>query len=328
MGVKTKILIAVTSHAELGATGKRTGYYLSEVSEPYFELAERGFEVDFVSPKGGTAPMDPGSRNAADTSSRRFLETPALLERLGRTLKAEEVDPSLYAGILFSGGHGTMWDFAEDAGLARLCRGIYERGGVVAAVCHGPAALVNVTLNDGTPLVRGRRVAAFTDAEERAVGLTEVVPFSLASSLVARGALHESAGLWQEKVVVDGRLITGQNPASAAGVGRAMAAALRAMPEQGRGVTVMLRLEARDPTKLRSHLLEVIPVTRRASGCRYSHSYQSQGDPRKFLLIQGWDSAEQQRAYLAWRGERGDLKVLLALLDSDPVQETFECFDR
>jgi len=327
MGAKQRILIAVTSHATLGATGKPTGYYLSEVSEPYFELTERGFTVDFVSPKGGTAPMDPGSRNAVDASSRRFLETPGLVERLERTLKAEEVDPNLYSGILFSGGHGTMWDFAEDAGLARLCRGIYERGGVVAAVCHGPAALVNVTLNDGAPLVRGKRVAAFTDAEERAVGLTEVVPFSLASTLVARGAVHESAGLWEAKVVVDGRLITGQNPASAAGVGRAMAEALRSLPRQRPGVTILLRLEARDPARLRAHLLEVIPVTRGAKGCRYSHSYQSKGDPRKFLLVQGWDSAEQQRDYLAWRAERGDLQVLRALLDSDPVQETFECFD-
>jgi len=226
---RKKVLIAVTSHGQLGSTGKPTGYYLSEVSQPYFELSERGFSVDFVSPRGGKPPLDPGSQTNADPASARIAATPEIMQRLNESLPPASVHSEDYAGMLFSGGHGTMWDFAEDAGLSRLAREIYERGGALAAVCHGPAALVNLTLSDGSYLVHGKRVAAFTEAEERAVKLESVVPFPLAQRLVERGALHESAAPWQPKVVVDGRLVTGQNPASAQGVGRALVETLLAL---------------------------------------------------------------------------------------------------
>ena len=324
---KKRVLIAVTSHDELGTTGRPTGYYLSEVSHPYLALTERGYTVDFVSPRGGRAPMDPGSRTGLDPASQRFLETPALMARLDRTLRAADVDPSAYAAILFAGGHGTMWDFAEDPGLLRLSRAIYERGGVIGAVCHGPAALVNLTLSDGTPLVRGRRVTAFSAEEERAVRLEGVVPFPLAATLAARGAIYEHAATWAPHVVTDGRLITGQNPASAEGVGRAVAEALNALAASAPEVTVTMQLSARVAADLRAHLLEVIPVTRRADGCRYSRTYQSRTDPRQFLLVQGWDSAEKQRAYLAWREQRGDLAVFRRFLDGDPIVETYERVD-
>lgn len=320
-----KIIIAVTSHGQLGATGKATGYYLSEVCHPYRELVERGFRVDFVSPRGGKPPMDPGSTTNLDPDSKRFLASADLMARLDATLPAAEVQSDGYAAILFAGGHGTMWDFADDPHLARLAREIYERGGTVAAVCHGPAALVNLTLSDGRYLVQGKRVAAFTAAEERAVALDHVVPFSLSQRLTERGALHEPADLWQAQVVVDGRLITGQNPASARGVGRALADTLSSALTTG--VIVTLRLTARDPVALRAHLLKVIPDTRRADGCRYSHSCQSQTRANEFLLIQAWDSLAHQERYLGWRTQRGDLSELRSLLDRDVAVEAFEPFD-
>nr|MCU0627414.1 type 1 glutamine amidotransferase domain-containing protein [Gemmatimonadaceae bacterium] len=139
-----------------------------------------------------------------------------------------DIDPREHDAVLFVGGHGTMWDFANDEAIATIIREIDAQGGIVAAVCHGPAALVQATRADGTPLVAGRRIATFTDAEERAVGLHETVPFLLESTLAARGAQVTAAAPWQANVVVDGRLITGQNPASARGVGEAMAAVLAA----------------------------------------------------------------------------------------------------
>lgn len=131
------------------------------------------------------------------------------------TPRLEGLDVSRYDAVFYAGGHGTMWDFPRDPDVARVGREVYERGGVVAAVCHGPAALVNLTLSDGTYLVAGKRVAGFTNDEEKAAGVADVVPFLLADALVGRGARHEPGPDWQAQVVVDGRLATGQNPASA-----------------------------------------------------------------------------------------------------------------
>jgi putative intracellular protease/amidase/quinol monooxygenase YgiN len=319
-----KVLIAVTSHAQLGSTGRPTGYYLSEVSHPYFELLGRGFSVDFVSPQGGKPPMDPGSLTNVDPASARFAATPEIMLRLNASLSPASVQSEGYAAMLFAGGHGTMWDFADDAGLSRLAREIYERGGALAAVCHGPAALVNLKLSDGSYLVQGKRLAAFTEAEERAAELDGVVPFPLAALLVERGAVHEAAEPWQSKVVVDGRLVTGQNPASARGVGRALAETLLDLE---RGVVMCLRLTAREPAALKAHLLQVIPETRKAEGCRYSHSLQNTTNAAEFLLVQGWASLQQQQRYLAWRHQRGDLAELRALLSCDISVEVLEPFD-
>jgi len=326
LNVSTKnILIAVTSHAQLGSTGRPTGYYLSEVCHPYLELVERGFSVTFVSPRGGKPPMDPSSSTNPDSDSARFLASANIMSRLNASLAAADLRSDGYVAILFAGGHGTMWDFADDPHLARLAREIYERGGAVAAVCHGPAALVNLTLSDGRFLVEGKRVAAFTEAEERAVELDHVVPFSLSQRLTERGAVHVPANPWQAQVVVDGRLITGQNPASARGVGQALAKTLSSASPTG--VVVTLRLTAREPVALRAHLLKVIPETRRADGCRYSHSCQSQSQPNEFLLIQAWESLADQERYLAWRRERGDLAELRGMLERDVAVEALEPFD-
>lgn len=209
-----KALIVVTSHAELGDTGKATGWYLPEVTHAYYPLKAAGYQIDFASPKGGSAPMDEGSYDMDDELNRRFVQE-GILNRLKTTLPIKNVKAKDYGLIFFAGGHGTMWDFANSPDLNRVTAEIYENGGIVAAVCHGPAALTNVKLSNGKYLVDGKKVAAFSNDEEEAAGLTKVMPFLLESKLKDRGAKYSKAPLWQKHVVTDGRLVTGQNPASA-----------------------------------------------------------------------------------------------------------------
>jgi putative intracellular protease/amidase len=218
--MKTRILIALTSHSVLGNTGKATGAYVAEIAHPWAAFIAAGFEVDFVSPRGGEVPLDGVDRK--DPVNARFLDDKETMARLHASAKPSDVDPSRYAAIYYSGGHGTMWDFPNDTGLAKIAASIYDKGGVVSAVCHGPAALTEVRLSNGEFLVAGKEVSAFTNEEERAVGLTEVVPFLLADRLVERGAVHRPAPNWQKQVVVSERLVTGQNPASAGPVGEAV----------------------------------------------------------------------------------------------------------
>ncbi len=227
--VRKKALIVVTSHSQLGDTGARTGWYLPEVAHPFFRLQSAGLEVEFASPRGGDAPADEGSLRSPDEESARFLHDPTLMPRLRQTLAPEQIAASDYAAILFAGGHGTMWDFPEDARLAAVTAAIYEQGGVIAAVCHGLAALVNVKGSDGRYLVAGKKLATFTNEEERAMKLESVVPFLLETALRERGAEIQLGPNWQENVVVDGRLITGQNPQSAAKLGAEVARLLGTM---------------------------------------------------------------------------------------------------
>jgi putative intracellular protease/amidase len=221
-----RILLALTSHATLGNTGRATGAYVPEAAHPLAEFREAGFDVDFASPAGGQIPLDGGSRN--DPVVAAFLDDAAVQRRLSHTMRADDVDPSRYSAMFFVGGHGTMWDLPDNAALSGAAAHIYDSGGVVAAVCHGPAGLVNVRLKDGSYLVANKTVSAFTNAEEAAVQLTDVVPFLLESTLAARGARVQIAPNFEANVSVDGRLVTGQNPASAIGVARAVVALLRA----------------------------------------------------------------------------------------------------
>ncbi|MEU7174212.1 type 1 glutamine amidotransferase domain-containing protein [Micromonospora tulbaghiae] len=212
----TRALIALTSHSELGRTGRSTGYYVGEAAEPWEVFRAAGYDVDLASVAGGEPPVD--GRDENDTTQNDFLATAGVTD----TPKAADVDPERYDVILFAGGHGTMWDFPDNPDLARIARSVYERGGVVAAVCHGPSALVNLTLTDGSRLIAGKRVAGFTNSEEAAVGLTDEVPFLLADKLTEAGAQHVPAPDFTEHVVVDGRLVTGQNPQSARAVADAV----------------------------------------------------------------------------------------------------------
>lgn len=214
------VLFVLTSHGLQGSTGERTGYYLGEVTHPLAELAQAGLAVEFASIQGGEPPVD--GLDLGDPVNARYWQDPAFRAQVAHTRRLAEVDPSRYAAIFFAGGHGAMWDFPLDDAVRSVTRAVYEAGGAVGAVCHGPAALVNVRLSDGTPLVAGKKLAAFTDSEEHAVGLESVVPFLLARALVERGALHQAAPDWSANTVVDGRLVTGQNPQSAAGVGAAL----------------------------------------------------------------------------------------------------------
>jgi putative intracellular protease/amidase len=215
-----KILIALTSHDVLGSTGKRTGAYLSELTHAHAVFVAAGLAVDFVSVRGGSVPLDGVDRR--DPVNAAFLDDPTLIAALETTKKPSDIHPQDFDAIYYAGGHGTMWDFPTDAELARKAAAIYERGGVVGAVCHGPSGLIPIVLSSGDPLVKGKDVAAFTNDEEAAAGLTGVVPFLLADALVARGARHHPASNWARNVVVSERLVTGQNPASAKGVAEAM----------------------------------------------------------------------------------------------------------
>lgn len=215
-----KILFVLTSHDKKGNTGERTGFYLSEVSHPWDILANSGYEIDFVSPKGGKAPID--GFNLNDPINKKFWENKKYRNKIENTLRPDEVNPSEYIAIHYAGGHGAMWDFPDNAVLAAIAAKIYENNGIVSAVCHGPAGLVSIKLSDGKYLVDGKKINAFTNEEETAVKLEKVVPFLLESKLIERGAKFEKSGLWQSHVVTDQRVVTGQNPQSANAVGQAV----------------------------------------------------------------------------------------------------------
>lgn len=211
-GAMTRALIVLTSHSRLGETGLSTGFHAGEAAEPWAAFRAAGYQVDVASVAGGRPTVD--GRDESDADQQEFFATVDL-----DALPAVAGLPAAgYDVVFFAGGHGTMWDFPGNAELNRIAAGVYEHGGVVAAVCHGPAALVDLRLSDGTFLVAGKRVAAFTNEEEAAVGRTGIVPFLLADALAECGATHVPGPLWTEQVIADGRLVTGQNPQSARGV--------------------------------------------------------------------------------------------------------------
>lgn len=218
--MKKKILFVVTSHDKKGSTGENTGYYLGEVSHPWEVLHKAGYEIDFVSPKGGTPPVD--GFDLKDPVNKEFWENKEYRYKIDHSLKPSQVNPKDYSTIFYAGGHGAMWDLADNTELSAIASKIYENGGIVAGVCHGPAGLVNIKLSNGKYLVDGKKINAFTNEEESAVKLTDVVPFLLENKLKERGAKFEKSGLWQNHVVTDQRVITGQNPQSAKSVGKAI----------------------------------------------------------------------------------------------------------
>lgn len=216
-----KALIVVTSNERLGNTKDKTGWYLSEVSHIYYPLVEAGFIVDFASPKGGEAPMEENSRKLDDPLNKRFVEELDLKDTL-ETIPMSEVDPEEYQVVHYAGGHGTMWDFPDNEDINLVTSTIYQNGGIVSAVCHGPAAFTGVKLSDGKYLVEGKEVSSFTDAEEKEVKKDKIVPFLLESKLREIGAKVKTGKNWADQVVVSERLITGQNPQSAASVGKSI----------------------------------------------------------------------------------------------------------
>lgn len=215
-----KILIAVTNNASLGVKGKMTGLWLRELTDFYHEVKGE-FEVDIVSTAPDRVPIDPRSLLAVLTNkkTRHYYMDDSLMDHLKNPLVPSQVDPREYAAIYFTGGHGTMWDFPLAEGLQELTRIIFKHGGIVSAVCHGPSGLLNVHLDGERPLLSGHVVTGFTDREEKLMGLYKYVPFSLEQAMKEQGVLFKQSSVpLMECVVVSGKIITGQNPASARGV--------------------------------------------------------------------------------------------------------------
>lgn len=211
-----KVLMVITSHDQLGDTGRKTGFWLEELAAPYYRFRDAGWEITLASPLGGRPPLDPKSNEPEfQTELTRRFEADADAEaQLDTTLRLDSVSADDFDTVFYPGGHGPMWDLAEDPTSIALIEQVVHSGKAMALVCHAPGALRHTKTPEGTPLVAGRKVTGFTDTEEEAVGLTKVVPFLVEDELVAKGAHFSKADDWQPYVVTDGMLVTGQNPAS------------------------------------------------------------------------------------------------------------------
>ncbi|MBI4807138.1 MAG: type 1 glutamine amidotransferase domain-containing protein [Desulfovibrio sp.] len=216
------ILMVVTSHDKLADTGRKTGFWLEELAAPYYVFRQAGADVVLASPKGGRPPVDPGSvvPEAMTDTARRFLDDPEAQAALSSTVKLAGVSAEGFDAVFYPGGHGPLWDLAENKDSIALIEAFYAKGKPVGAVCHGPAVLRRPRKADGSPLVSGKAVTGFTNSEEQAVGLSQVVPFSIEDELTANGAKFESAANFQPYAVADGNLVTGQNPASSEAAAR------------------------------------------------------------------------------------------------------------
>ncbi|MCJ7421417.1 type 1 glutamine amidotransferase domain-containing protein [Sphingomicrobium astaxanthinifaciens] len=227
------ILIVLTSHDELGDTGEKTGFWLEELAAPYYVLKDAGHRLTLASPKGGQPPLDPKSDEPDNQTedTERFKNDPEAQQALATTKLLSEMDPADFDAVFYPGGHGPLWDLAESADSKRIIEGTLRAGKPVALVCHAPAVLKIVETEDGAPIVKGRKVTGFTNEEEEAVGLTDVVPFLLEDTLKEQGAQWSEGGVFAEHVVADGLLITGQNPPSSAPTAQALMKALAAKEE-------------------------------------------------------------------------------------------------
>ena len=218
------ILMVLTSHDQLGDTGKKTGFWLEEFAAPYYVFKDAGASVTLASPKGGQPPLDPKS-DAADAqtdATRRFKDDADAQAQLASTKRLAEVTIDGFDAVFFPGGHGPLWDLAEDADARRLIEGFAAADRPVGAVCHAPAVFRHTQGPDGKPLVSGRRVTGFTNTEEDGVGLTDVVPFLVEDMLKANGGTYEKGADWASFVLTDGKLVTGQNPASSEDAAKAL----------------------------------------------------------------------------------------------------------
>jgi putative intracellular protease/amidase len=223
-----KILMVLTSHDEMGDTGNKTGFWLEEFAAPYYVFKDAGAEITLASPKGGQPPIDPSSdaKGAQTEDTHRFKADAAAQKHLASTLKLSDVLDEGFDAIFYPGGHGPLWDLAEDANSKRLIEAFAATDRPVGAVCHAPAVFRHTLGTDGKPLVSGRRVTGFTNSEEEAVGLTKIVPFLVEDMLTANGGLYEKGADWASFVLRDGKLVTGQNPASSAPAAKEMLALL------------------------------------------------------------------------------------------------------
>lgn len=228
------ILMVLTSHDQLGNTGKKTGFWLEEFASPYYVFKDAGAEITVASPKGGQPPLDPKS-DAADAqtaATHRFKSDTAAQAILAHTAKLADVLGKSFDAVFYPGGHGPLWDLAEDADSIKLLETMAAAGKTISAVCHAPGVLRRVKAADGSPLVRGKKVTGFTNTEEEAVGLTHIVPFLVEDMLVEHGGVYSKGADWMPYVVTDGQLITGQNPASSAAAAEAVLHQLKSRSTQ------------------------------------------------------------------------------------------------
>lgn len=218
------ILIVLTSHDRLGDTGKKTGFWLEEFAAPYYVFKDAGAKLTLVSPLGGQPPLDPKSDEpeAQTAATERFRNDPQAQAALANTGKLSDVRESDFDAVFYPGGHGPLWDLAEDAASIALIEAFDRAGKPFGLVCHAPGALRRVRAADGQPLVKGRKVTGFSNSEEEAVQLSKVVPFLIEDEFKRQGGLYEKGADWQPHIVTDGHLITGQNPASSAAVAEAI----------------------------------------------------------------------------------------------------------
>jgi putative intracellular protease/amidase len=213
-----KVLIVLTSHDELGDTGKKTGFWLEELAAPYYTFRDAGFQITLASPKGGQPPLDPKSNepDAQTDDTRRFEQDTDAQDALASTVRLDSVDPATFDAVFYTGGHGPLWDLAEDPTSRSVIEGALAADKPVALVCHAPGVLRHVFTPSGAPLVEGKDVTGFANTEEEGVGLTDVVPFLVEDMLKENGGRYSKGDDWAPYVVRDGLLITGQNPASSA----------------------------------------------------------------------------------------------------------------
>tara|TARA_R110000787_G_scaffold278455_1_gene388197 strand:+ start:143 stop:823 length:681 start_codon:yes stop_codon:yes gene_type:complete len=211
-----RILMIVTSHDQMGDTGHKTGIWLEELAAPYYRFRDAGAEITLASPKGGQPPLDPNSQvpDALTDATARFEKDDAAQKAFSNTVTLDGLKADDYDAIFYPGGHGPLWDLATDTKSIALIEAFVAQDKPVAAVCHGPAALVNAKTTDGKPLVAGKKVTGFTNDEEKAVGLEKVVPLSIEDKFNKQGGLYERGEMWASYAVVDGKLVTGQNPGS------------------------------------------------------------------------------------------------------------------
>ena len=213
-----KVLFVLTSHDKLGDTGEKTGFWVEEFAAPYYKLLDKGVGITVATPKGGKAPIDPNSEaeNAQTEDTRRFYKDSEAQKVIENTLKLESLKAEDFDAVFYPGGHGPLWDIAEDKTSIAMIEAFNRQDKPIALVCHAPAALKNVQNEEGAPLVRGKKVTGFTNTEEEAVQLTKVVPFLVEDMLKENGGIYSKTDDWGVNVLKDGNLITGQNPASSA----------------------------------------------------------------------------------------------------------------
>ena len=223
-----KVLIVLTSHDQLGDTGKKTGFWLEEFASPYYHLKDAGVQVTLSSPLGGQPPLDPKSYepDAQTEYTRRFDQDQAAQKELANTAKLAEMKVEDFDAVFYPGGHGPLWDLHKDSCSIALIEGFVAAGKPVATVCHAPAVLLKAKDQNGNPLVKGKKVTGFTNSEEAAVKLTDIVPYLLEDQLIAMGGAYQKVEDWNSLAVVDGLLITGQNPTSSTAVAEALIKAI------------------------------------------------------------------------------------------------------